>query len=34
MAHIPYVGCGHLSSAVTMDKFFTKIIVDDMGIAG
>ena len=28
MARIPYVGCGHLSSAVTMDKFFTKIIAD------
>lgn len=27
MAHIPYVGCGTLSSAVAMDKFFTKVIV-------
>ena len=32
MAHIPYVGCGHLSSAVTMDKFFTKVIADDVGV--
>lgn len=32
MAHIPYVGCGHLASAVTMDKLFTKIIVDDIDI--
>ena len=33
MAKLPYVGCGHLSSAVTMDKFFTKIIVDSIGVA-
>ncbi|MCR4846407.1 MAG: D-alanine--D-alanine ligase [Eubacterium sp.] len=33
MADIPYVGCGHLASAVTMDKFFTKIIVDDIGVS-
>ncbi len=32
MADIPYVGCGHLASAVTMDKFFTKIIVDDINV--
>lgn len=32
MAHIPYVGCGHLSSAITMDKFFTKIIADSIGV--
>ena len=32
MAHIPYVGCGHLASAVTMDKFFTKVIADDIGV--
>ena len=32
MADIPYVGCGTLSSAVTMDKFFTKVIVDSAGI--
>lgn len=33
MAHLPYVGCGHLSSAVTMDKFFTKVIADSCGVA-
>ena len=33
MAHIPYIGCGHLASAVTMDKFFTKIIADSIGVA-
>ncbi len=32
MAGIPYVGCGVLSSAVCMDKFYTKIIVDSIGI--
>ena len=32
MAHIPYVGCGHLSSAITMDKFFTKVIADSIGV--
>lgn len=32
MARIPYVGCGVLSSAVSMDKLYTKIIVDDLGI--
>lgn len=32
MAHIPYVGCGVLASAVGMDKFFTKVIVDSIGI--
>lgn len=32
MAGIPYVGCGVLASAVSMDKFFTKIIVDTLGI--
>lgn len=32
-AKLPYVGCGLLSSAVTMDKFFTKIIVDSIGVA-
>ena len=32
MAQIPYVGCGVLSSAVCMDKFYTKIIVADAGI--
>lgn len=33
MAHIPYVGCGHLASAITMDKFFTKVIADSIGVA-
>ena len=32
MACLPYVGCGVLSSAVSMDKLYTKIIVDDLGI--
>ncbi len=32
LAQIPYVGCGVLASAVSMDKFYTKIIVDDLGI--
>ena len=32
MAHIPYVGCGHLASAITMDKFFTKVIADSIGV--
>ena len=33
MAALPYVGCGHLSSAITMDKFFTKIIADSINVA-
>ena len=32
LAKIPYVGCGVLSSAVSMDKLYTKIIVDDLGV--
>lgn len=32
MADIPYVGCGVLASAVSMDKFFTKVIVDSLNI--
>ena len=32
MAKIPYVGCGVLSSAVSMDKAYTKLLVDDLGI--
>lgn len=32
LARIPYVGCGVLASAVSMDKFYTKIIVDTLGI--
>ena len=32
LAKIPYVGCGVLASAVSMDKVYTKIIVDALGI--
>lgn len=32
LSHIPYVGCGVLASAVSMDKFFTKIIADSIGV--
>ena len=32
LAGIPYVGCGVVSSGVSMDKLFTKIIVDSLGI--
>lgn len=32
LARIPYVGCGVLASAVSMDKLYTKIIVDDLGV--
>lgn len=32
MADIPYVGCGVLASAASMDKFYTKIIVDSIGV--
>lgn len=32
LAGIPYVGCGVLSSAVAMDKLYTKIIVNTLGI--
>lgn len=32
LAKIPYVGCGVLASAVAMDKLYTKMIVDDLGI--
>ena len=32
MAQIPYVGCGVLASAVSMDKWYTKIVVDTLGI--
>lgn len=32
MADIPYVGCGVLASAASMDKFYTKIIVDNIGV--
>lgn len=32
LSGIPYVGCGVLSSAVAMDKYYTKIIVDTLHI--
>ena len=32
MAHIPYVGCGVIASAVGMDKWYTKQVVDTTGI--
>lgn len=32
LAKIPYVGCGVLSSAVTMDKLYTKLLVETLGI--
>jgi len=32
LARIPYAGCGVLASAVSMDKLYTKIIVDNLGI--
>ena len=32
LAKIPYVGCGVLASAVGMDKIYTKLVVDKLGI--
>ena len=32
LSGIPYVGCGVLSSAVSMDKISTKLFVDQLGI--
>lgn len=32
LSGIPYVGCGVLSSAVSMDKFHTKVIADSIGV--
>ena len=32
MLEIPYVGCGLLSSAISMDKSYTKIAVNTLGI--
>ncbi len=32
MAQIPYVGCGVLASAVSMDKWYTKMIAGHLGI--
>lgn len=33
LAGLPYVGCGVLSSSVSMNKAFTKIVVEKLGIA-
>lgn len=33
LARIPYVGCGVLSSAISMNKAYTKIVVEKLGIA-
>ena len=32
MADIPYVGCGVFASAASMDKFYTKLVVDTLGV--
>lgn len=32
LAGIPYVGCGVLSSALAMDKLYTKIVADRLGV--
>lgn len=32
LVDIPYVGCGVLSSSISMDKFYTKMIVNTLGI--
>ena len=32
MSNIPYVGCGVIASGLSMDKFFTKVIVERLGI--
>lgn len=32
LANIPFIGCGHLSSAVSMDKDYTHIICEAAGI--
>ena len=32
LAGIPYVGCGVLASACSMDKIYTKVIVDAIGV--
>lgn len=32
LAKIPYVGCGVLASAVSMDKAYTKLIVDQLDV--
>lgn len=33
LAGLPYVGCGVLASALSMDKAYTKLIVKELGIA-
>lgn len=32
LANIPYVGCGVLASCVGMDKLYTKIVVEKLGV--
>lgn len=32
LAKIPYVGCGVLTSSIAMDKWYTKIVVNTLGI--
>ena len=32
LAGIPYVGCGVLASACSMDKFYTKTLISKTGI--
>ncbi len=32
LMQLPYVGCGVIASAAGMDKFYTKIIVDTIGV--
>ncbi|MDR1770782.1 MAG: D-alanine--D-alanine ligase [Hungatella sp.] len=32
LAGIPYVGCGVLASAISMDKLYTKIVVENLGV--
>ena len=32
LAGIPYVGCGVIASAISMDKWYTKQVVDHLGI--
>lgn len=32
LAEIPYVGCGVMASALCMDKLFTKLVVERLGI--
>lgn len=32
LAGLPYVGCGVLASSISMDKLYTKIVVDALGI--